>query len=74
MPYDDVNELPKSVRNPLPKNAQKIFLAAFNNAWDQYKEEESRQGNDSRETVAMKVAWSAVKQKYEKKDGEWQKK
>ncbi len=71
MPYDDVNELPKSVRNPLPKNAQKIFLAAFNNAWEQYADEEERQGNDSRETVAMKVAWAAVKKKYKKENDEW---
>ncbi|MFP4547844.1 MAG: ChaB family protein [Fidelibacterota bacterium] len=72
MPYDDINKLPKSVRNPLPKKAQKIFLAAYNNAWDQYKNKEDRQGDDSRETVAMKVAWSAVKQNYEKKNGDWQ--
>ncbi len=72
MPYEKIKELPKSVKNPLPEDAQKIFLAAYNNAWDQYKNEEDRKGNDSRETVARKVAWSAVKQKYEKKNNQWQ--
>jgi len=72
MPYEKIKELPKSVKNPLPEDAQKIFLAAYNNAWDQYKNEEDRKGNDSQETVARKVAWSAVKQKYEKKNNQWQ--
>ena len=32
MPYQQIEELPDSVRNYLPKHAQEIFLAAFNNA------------------------------------------
>lgn len=62
MPYRSVNELPSSVKSNLPHHAQEIFMAAFNSAYDQY-------GNEER---AMKVAWGAVKKKYQKDDnGEW---
>ena len=74
MPYDTLKELPENVRNVLPKQAQEIYQAAFNNAWDQYKDPEDRRGDQSREETAHKVAWSAVKESYEKKDGKWQKK
>jgi hypothetical protein len=33
MPYDNLKDLPKSVRHVLPKHAQEIYLAAFNRAW-----------------------------------------
>jgi cation transport regulator len=71
MPYDALNELPESIRNSLPKHGQEIFMKAFNNAWDQYADPSSRKGNAPREEVAMKVAWSAVKQTYEKKGNRW---
>jgi len=74
MPYDSTRDLPDSVKNVLPKKAQEIFLAAYNNAWDQYKDPEDRRGDASREEVSFKVAWSAVKQKYEKKGDKWQQK
>ena len=71
MHYGTLNDLPKSVKNVLPKHAQEIYLAAFNNAWDEYKDPEDRRGDDSRETVAHKVAWAAVKNKYEKDGDRW---
>ncbi|MCB2216544.1 ChaB family protein [Desulfofustis glycolicus] len=74
MPYDTLQGLPEAVRQALPKHAQEIYLAAFNNAWDQYRDEDSRRDDDSREEVAHKVAWSAVKQKYEKHGERWQRK
>ena len=65
MPYQQIDELPDSVKNHLPKHAQEIFLAAFNNAVKEYDEEET----------AFKVAWSAVKRDYEKgEDGDWHQK
>jgi cation transport regulator len=65
MPYQQIEDLPDSVKNHLPKHAQEIFLAAFNNAIKEYNEEDR----------AFKVAWSAVKHKYEKgDDGNWHKK
>lgn len=74
MPYKQIDDLPKSVTNPLPKHAQEIYLAAFNNAWDEYQDADDRRGDASREEVAHKVAWSAVKQSYEKSGDKWVKK
>jgi cation transport regulator len=66
MPYAELTELPDSVRDNLPKHAQEIYLAAYNNAWDQYKAAEDRRGDATREETAHRVAWAAVKQSYEK--------
>lgn len=71
MPYHNLSDLPDSVKDNLPKHAQEIYKEAFNNAWDQYKDPEKRRNDSSREEVAHKVAWSAVKAKYEKKADEW---
>lgn len=70
MPYNDLKELPEQVKNVLPKHGQEIYLAAYNNAYEQYKDKEKRKGDESREQVSHKVAWSAVENKY-KKDGKW---
>lgn len=65
MPYQQIDDLPESVKEHLPKHAQEIFLAAFNGANEQYGEEER----------AFRVAWSAVKRDYKKGDnGKWHKK
>ncbi len=62
MPYKELTDLPESVREHLPKHAQEIFRAAFNNAEQEYGEEQR----------AFRVAWAAVKDKYEKgDDGNW---
>lgn len=74
MPYNKLSDLPDSVKDNLPKHAQEIYQAAFNNAWDQYKDPSDRRGDDSREETAHKVAWGAVKEKYEKDNGRWVKK
>jgi len=70
MPYAKVSELPESVKVNLPRHAQEIYKEAFNSAWEQYDEPEERRGDASREEVAHKVAWSAVKQKYRKDEGD----
>ena len=64
MPYERLVDLPKGVRDNLPKHAQEIYLEAYNNAWEQYHHEEER---------ARRVAWAAVKKKYEKNEatGNW---
>ena len=71
MPYDSLKDLPEPVRQNLPKHAKEIYLAAFNSAWEQYKDPKDRKDDDSREEVAHKVAWAAVKQKYEKDGDKW---
>ncbi len=76
MPYKNEMELPESVQKVLPEHAQKIYLEAFNNAWNEYKNPEDRIGDTSREETAHKVAWSAVKKTYEKdeRSGIWKRK
>jgi cation transport regulator len=74
MPYDTLEELPENVKNVLPKQAQEIYKEAYNSAWDHYEDPQDRRADQSREETAHKVAWSAVKDVYEKKDGKWQKK
>ena len=65
MPYQQLNDLPDSVKDHLPKHAQEIFRAAFNSAQEEYGEEER----------AFRVAWATVKRDYEKEgDGDWHKK
>lgn len=63
MPYDTKRELPDSVKDNLPDHAQDIYRKAFNNALDQYGQDEER---------AHRVAWGAVKREYHKNDdGKW---
>jgi cation transport regulator len=65
MPYDSLKDLPEGVREHLPHHGQEIYKEAFNSALEEYKEEET----------AHKVAWSAVKYKYEKtENGQWKSK
>ncbi len=75
MPYDQLTELPEPVREHLPKHAQEIYRAAFNSAWQEYKDADKRRDDASREEVAHRVAWAAVKKKYEKDreddEGDW---
>lgn len=68
MPFNNISELPDSVQNVLPKHAQDIYKEAFNNAWDEYEDPKDRRGDSDREEVAHRVAWSAVKSKYQKGD------
>ena len=71
MTYKRVSDLPDSVKDNLPKHAQEIYMEAFNSAWDEYDKPGERRGGASREETAHKVAWNAVKKKYEKKGDRW---
>ncbi|MBI4219330.1 MAG: ChaB family protein [Chloroflexi bacterium] len=71
MPYRTTAELPDSVKNNLPQKAQEIYMEAYNSAWDRYDKPEERRGDATREDTAHKVAWAAVKQKYEKQGDRW---
>ena len=63
MPYKNRADLPESVREHLPSHAQDIYKEAFNSAWDEYGQDESR---------AHRVAWGAVERKYHKDpSGKW---
>ncbi len=71
MPYRILGDLPDSVRDALPKHAQRIYQAAFNHAWVEYEDPGDRIGDASREETAHKVAWAAVKRQYERSGGRW---
>jgi len=67
LPYASVDKLPASIQVHLPFHAQKIYLAAFNNAWKDYSAGSLRQ----REQTAHRIAWAAVKRKYLKYGDNW---
>ena len=57
----------------LPSHAQQIYKKAHTNALKQYKSPTKRRGGkqESREQVAHKVAWSAVKKEFKKEGDRW---
>ena len=65
MPYRVNADLPPSVRGHLPEHAQDIFREAFNRAYAEH-ERDPRQ-----EEAAFRIAWAAVKRRYEKFGDEW---
>jgi cation transport regulator len=62
MPYRDNSDLPATVRDHLPAEAQDIFRAAFNSAYQ-------TQSND--DDAAFRIAWAAVERSYVKEGGQW---
>lgn len=75
MPYNSINDLPENVTNVLPKHAQEIYKEAYNSAYEQYDEPGERRDGADQEETAHRVAWSAVKNSYEKgDDGNWHEK
>lgn len=74
MPYHSRVNLPKTLRGKLPPHAQEIYQKAYDSAFHEYRSGSSRTGA-SREEVAHRVAWAAVKQKYRKgEDEKWHRK
>jgi cation transport regulator len=73
MPYKTNNDLPKKITKHLPDHAQDIYREAYNHALDEYRNKEKRRNpNEPLEVICHKVAWGAVKKKYEKHDdGNW---
>lgn len=73
--YQSSEELPDRVKNNLPEHAQDIYREAFNSAWEQYDQPGERREGRDREETAHAVAWSAVKNEYEKDESsQWRKK
>ena len=68
MPYQSREDLPEQVQNALHNvpHAQDIYKEAYNSAYEQYADSESREDGRSQEETAHAVAWSAVKEKYVK--------
>jgi cation transport regulator len=60
MPYRVNADLPPSVRDHLPEHAQDIYREAFNHAFA------AHAGDPRQEEAAHRIAWAAVKRRYEK--------
>jgi cation transport regulator len=67
MPYASNDDLPASVRHHSPPHAQDIFRSAFNHTW----QSDSRAKPTSVEEIAHRVAWAAVKKRYQKVGEAW---
>lgn len=65
MPYATINDLPAMVRSRLPGHALEIWRAAFNAAWERHRDDPRR------EEIAPRIAWTAVKRRYERVGTEW---
>lgn len=66
----------KKAIDALPSHAQHIYTKAHSSALEQYKSPSKRRGGkrQSREQVAHKVAWAAVKKAGYRKEGDrWEK-
>lgn len=72
--YENLNDLPDTLRDTLPEEAQRIYLDAYKRAYEDY--EEFRGGEAGREAVAHRDAMHAVKQEYVHKSdsGKWYRK
>jgi cation transport regulator len=66
VPYESIDDLPKPVRDHLPPHAAEIYRSAFNHAWSTYADR-----GEEREEIAHRVAWAAVKRRYQKVDDFW---
>ena len=65
MPYKYPDDIPDAIKG-LPAEAQKTWVAIYNSAYKQYKD------NPDRESISMAVAWAGLRQAgWEKKDGKW---
>lgn len=62
MPYNSPDQAP----NTLPQAAKKIWVAAFNNAYESQKGDKS-----TKDSHAAKIAWGAVKKQFVKKGDGW---
>jgi cation transport regulator len=67
MPYSTNEDLPEGVRAHLPPHAQDIFRETFNSAWQRYGITEPGR----REEIAFRVAWAAVKRRYQRAGDYW---
>lgn len=65
MPYATNADLPSRIRHALPPHGQDIFRAAFNASFKSYA------ANPRREEIAHRVAWTAVKKRFVKRNDEW---
>lgn len=76
MRYKSVNDLPEVLRDLLPnKEAQQVYLEAYNETWDAYNQDEER-GQLSRDAEAHRDGWAAVQREFiqDREKGGWYRK
>ena len=66
--YKSLEDLPEGITNNLPLRAQEIYQITYNNALALHENELEAKA------IAHRVAWSAVKQTYERINDAWRKK
>ena len=72
-PYENITDLPDTIRDVLPVGAQHIYIESYERSWETY--EEGQGGEMGREAVAHRDGWNAVKREYQKDEstGRWYK-
>lgn len=70
--YENIQDLPNTIRDVLPEDAQEIYREVYNEAWEEHAEE-AEPGEQGRDSVAHRKAWAAMSQKYVKDEetGRW---
>jgi cation transport regulator len=71
MKFESIQDLPDILRDVMPEDAQKIYMEAYNSAWENYEEEEG--GELNRDGVAHRQGIHAVENEYllDQKTGNW---
>ena len=64
MKYSSMKDLPATITQVLPKDAQQAYLDAYNQAWDEY--EQKGTGDLSRHSIAHRQAWELVERTFER--------
>jgi cation transport regulator len=70
MPYATNEAVPPAVKSHLPPHAQDIFRETFSAAWQNYGASQPLR----RAEIAFRVAWVAVKRRYQKCGDMWTRK
>lgn len=65
MPYQTNADLPENLQRLLPPHAQDIYRAAFNSAYF------AHAADPRQEEEAHRIAWAAVKRRYERTPQGW---
>ncbi len=72
MPEQKLKEAPRHLREQLPEQAQRIYVEAYNRAYEEYADPGRRRSSESRETAAHRVAWATVEKSFLRgNDGKW---
>jgi cation transport regulator len=71
MKYETKEDLPKTIREVLPEEAQEVYLKAYGASWDSYSS--PVHSTLDRDAIAHRDAWDALMRQFEQDSltGEW---